>query len=152
MDAEQVEKQFIDSNLLLIASQFNVDATKALVEQAKLWDNPMMVTDQNVYTNNGITIRDTSYHQFASIIPNASTLLTSTEYPYITDMRYNISGIECFIITPAYSSFNSSSFGLHFGSLNRLCIDFIKSFFEFWLSVDFSDFHLIFFLSFFSSQ
>jgi cobalt-zinc-cadmium efflux system outer membrane protein len=52
MSLQQVEKQFIDSNLLLIASQYNVDANKALIEQAKLWDNPTIATDQNVYTNN----------------------------------------------------------------------------------------------------
>lgn len=48
----QTEKIFLDSNLLLIAAGYNVDANKALIEQAKVWDNPTLVTDQNVYTNN----------------------------------------------------------------------------------------------------
>jgi cobalt-zinc-cadmium efflux system outer membrane protein len=48
----QTEKIFLDSNLLLVASGFNVDANKALIEQAKVWDNPTLITDQNVYTNN----------------------------------------------------------------------------------------------------
>jgi cobalt-zinc-cadmium efflux system outer membrane protein len=48
----QTEKIFLDSNLLLIASGYNVDANKALIEQARVWDNPTLITDQNVYTNN----------------------------------------------------------------------------------------------------
>ena len=48
----QTEKIFLDSNLLLIASGFNVDANKALIDQARVWDNPTLITDQNVYTNN----------------------------------------------------------------------------------------------------
>jgi outer membrane protein, heavy metal efflux system len=49
---KQTEKIFLDSNLLLVASSYNVDASKALIEQAKNWDNPILSTDQNVYTNN----------------------------------------------------------------------------------------------------
>ena len=43
---QQAEKFFIDSNLLLLASHYNVDAQKALIQQAKLWDNPVLNTDQ----------------------------------------------------------------------------------------------------------
>lgn len=42
----QLEKRFIDSNLLLLAAHYNVDAQKALIEQARLWDNPILNTDQ----------------------------------------------------------------------------------------------------------
>lgn len=42
------EKRFIDSNLQLLAAHYNVDAQKALVEQAKLWQNPVLSTDQVV--------------------------------------------------------------------------------------------------------
>ena len=41
-----IEKRFLDSNLLLLASHYNVAAQKALIEQAKLWDNPVLNTDQ----------------------------------------------------------------------------------------------------------
>ena len=51
MSLKDVEKQFIDSNLLLLAANFNIDASAALIEQAKLWDNPVLVTDQNIYSN-----------------------------------------------------------------------------------------------------
>jgi cobalt-zinc-cadmium efflux system outer membrane protein len=48
----EAEKQFMERNLFLLASKYNVDANKALIEQAKLWDNPVLVTDQNIYAGN----------------------------------------------------------------------------------------------------
>ena len=45
MDLQKVEKRFIDSNFLLLASHYNVDAQKALIEQAKVWQNPSINTD-----------------------------------------------------------------------------------------------------------
>jgi outer membrane protein, heavy metal efflux system len=45
----QAEKLFLQNNLQLIAAHYNVDIGKALVKQAKLWDNPYLVTDQNIY-------------------------------------------------------------------------------------------------------
>jgi len=46
-----LEKRFLDSNFLLLASHYNVDAQKALIEQAKLWDNPVLNTDQVIAAN-----------------------------------------------------------------------------------------------------
>src|ERR1700748_410988 len=43
------EKQFLQNNLSLLAQKYNVEATKALIDQAKLWDNPVLSTDQNIY-------------------------------------------------------------------------------------------------------
>lgn len=56
----QAEQQFLQQNLTLLAGHFNVDANRALINQAKLWDNPVLITDQNVYTgrkffNHGIS-------------------------------------------------------------------------------------------------
>ncbi len=42
----EMEKRFLDSNFLLLAAHYNVDAQKALIEQARLWDNPVLNTDQ----------------------------------------------------------------------------------------------------------
>ncbi len=42
----EAEKRFIDSNFLLLAAHYNVDAQKALIEQAKYWPNPVLNTDQ----------------------------------------------------------------------------------------------------------
>ena len=46
INLQQAEKQFIDSNFVLLAAHYNVDAQKALLEQAKLWQNPVLNTDQ----------------------------------------------------------------------------------------------------------
>jgi cobalt-zinc-cadmium efflux system outer membrane protein len=45
---KDAEKSFLDNNLELIAQKYNVDASKALIQQAKLWDNPILSTDQNI--------------------------------------------------------------------------------------------------------
>ncbi len=45
---KDAEKLFLQNNLSLIAQKYNVDATQALVKQAKLWDNPILSTDQNI--------------------------------------------------------------------------------------------------------
>jgi len=42
----EAEKRFVDSNLLILASHFNIDANKALIKQAKLWNNPVLSTDE----------------------------------------------------------------------------------------------------------
>ncbi|MBD0333147.1 MAG: TolC family protein, partial [Chitinophagaceae bacterium] len=46
---EDAEKLFLQNNLSLLAAHYNVDATQALVRQARLWDNPTLITDQNLY-------------------------------------------------------------------------------------------------------
>ena len=46
------EKIFFEKNLTLLAGKYNIDANKALIEQAKLWDNPFLITDQNIYADN----------------------------------------------------------------------------------------------------
>ncbi len=48
---EQSEKLFADSNLLLLAGRFDIDAQKALVMQARIWDLPEVnVTHQAYHT------------------------------------------------------------------------------------------------------
>ncbi|GGA88158.1 TolC family protein [Puia dinghuensis] len=44
----QAEKMFLDSNLQILAQKYNVDATKALIIQARLWPNP------NINISNGL--------------------------------------------------------------------------------------------------
>nr|WP_067057648.1 TolC family protein [Mucilaginibacter sp. L294] len=45
---KDAEKTFLQNNLSLLAQKYNVDAAQALVKQAKLWDNPVLGTDQNI--------------------------------------------------------------------------------------------------------
>ncbi|NDC42135.1 MAG: TolC family protein, partial [Chitinophagia bacterium] len=46
------ERIFLDSNLELLAAYYDVESGRALEEQARKWDNPLLVTDQNIYANN----------------------------------------------------------------------------------------------------
>lgn len=47
----QTDRLFLDKNLQLLAQHYNIEASKALVQQARLWDDPTLTTDQNVYAN-----------------------------------------------------------------------------------------------------
>jgi len=49
LDLPAAEKIFLQKNLSLIAANYNINVNEALIQQAKLWDNPILVTDQNVY-------------------------------------------------------------------------------------------------------
>lgn len=49
---KQAETLFLSNNLRLLAQHYNIEAGKALIRQARLWDNPVLVTDQNIYSNN----------------------------------------------------------------------------------------------------
>lgn len=51
MSLQSMEKRFLDSNLVLLAGHYNVDAQKALIEQARRWDNPVLNTDQVMAAN-----------------------------------------------------------------------------------------------------
>lgn len=45
----KAEEIFLQKNLTLLVNQYNVDINKALVQQSKVWDNPVLNTDQNIY-------------------------------------------------------------------------------------------------------
>lgn len=49
----QLDERFVAQNLQLLAKHYQVQADSALIKQAKLWENPNINTDQNVYSNNG---------------------------------------------------------------------------------------------------
>jgi cobalt-zinc-cadmium efflux system outer membrane protein len=46
---QQADSIFLARNLLLLSEKFNVDASKALIIQSRLWDNPTFSVNQNVY-------------------------------------------------------------------------------------------------------
>ncbi len=50
---EESEKIFLQNNLSLLAAKYNIDANRALIRQAKLWNNPVISTDQNIYDRQG---------------------------------------------------------------------------------------------------
>lgn len=45
----KAEETFLKNNLSVLASQYNVNAAEALIQQAKVWDNPVLQTEQNLY-------------------------------------------------------------------------------------------------------
>jgi len=49
----RAEKIFLQNNLSLLSSKYNIDVNKALIQQARLWDNPVLSTDQNIYDQQG---------------------------------------------------------------------------------------------------
>jgi outer membrane protein, heavy metal efflux system len=49
LDIAQAENRFLQKNLVLLSSKYNIDIAKALEKQAKLWDNPTLLFEQNIY-------------------------------------------------------------------------------------------------------
>lgn len=49
LSLKQADEIILKKNLVLIAAQYNVNAAEAFIHQAKLWDNPVLNTDQNIY-------------------------------------------------------------------------------------------------------
>ena len=47
LDLSSCEQQFVKNNLLLLARHYNIDATKALTIQAKIWDLPYLSGEFN---------------------------------------------------------------------------------------------------------
>ena len=47
------EKIFLEHNLSLLSARYGIDANRALIRQARLWDNPLLATDQNLYDKQG---------------------------------------------------------------------------------------------------
>lgn len=43
------ENQFLKNNLQLIAEQYNIEASKAIVIQARIWENPYVTVELNAY-------------------------------------------------------------------------------------------------------
>ena len=57
---QQAEKIFIDSNLTLLAQKYQVEATRALIIQARLWNNPNLSGTILILNNKQITATDGS--------------------------------------------------------------------------------------------
>lgn len=49
MTLKEAERRFLERNLSLIAERYNIDMAQAQVLQAKLFDNPVISLEQNVY-------------------------------------------------------------------------------------------------------
>jgi cobalt-zinc-cadmium efflux system outer membrane protein len=49
LSMHQTDSIFVTNNLMLLAARYKVDGAKALIQQARLWDNPTLSTEWNVY-------------------------------------------------------------------------------------------------------
>ncbi|WP_159467721.1 TolC family protein [Dyadobacter sp. 3J3] len=63
---EQAQEQFVQKNFALIAQKFNVNIAEAGVEQAKLWYNPNLFVETNLY--NGYTHKFLPYGKQEDLI------------------------------------------------------------------------------------
>ncbi|MES1219041.1 MAG: TolC family protein [Bacteroidota bacterium] len=45
----EAEKLFLQNNLALLSARYDIDINKAYKKQAAYWDNPVLITDQNIY-------------------------------------------------------------------------------------------------------
>src|SRR5580704_15490639 len=73
------EKMFLDSNLLLLAQRYNVDAQKALVIQAKLWPNPNFGISHGLYSG--------TLNQFFPLGANDETAATLSQLIVLAGKR-----------------------------------------------------------------
>ena len=71
----QAEKLFLQNNLPLLAAKYNIDANKALIQQAKLWDNPILITDQNIYDGKFFRHKTEDGQQFGQIFIQVQQLI-----------------------------------------------------------------------------
>ena len=49
LSLEQAQERFVQKNFVLIAQKFNVNIAEAGVQQAKLWYNPNLFVETNLY-------------------------------------------------------------------------------------------------------
>ncbi|HEY4785385.1 MAG TPA: TolC family protein [Bacteroidales bacterium] len=53
----EADSLFLSKNLILLAEKYNIEATRALILQSRLWDNPNILVNQNIinteYKTNG---------------------------------------------------------------------------------------------------
>ncbi len=49
LNCRQSDSLFLKNNLLLIAQEYKIDGSQGLIKQAKLWDNPTLNTEWNLY-------------------------------------------------------------------------------------------------------
>jgi len=54
----QADSLFVEKNLILLAERYRIDAAQASVIQAKLWDNPTLSTEWNLYNPNRKRVLD----------------------------------------------------------------------------------------------
>jgi len=52
MDLNEVENRFVEKNLLLLSAKYNINIAQLLEKQVRLWNNPTIDFEQNIYNPN----------------------------------------------------------------------------------------------------
>ncbi len=79
LNISKAEDIFIKKNLALLANQYNVDINKALAQQAKVWDNPVLNTDQNIWDGKFFRHNTTDGVQYGQIYIQAQQLIRTAK-------------------------------------------------------------------------
>jgi cobalt-zinc-cadmium efflux system outer membrane protein len=84
LNLKEAQKIFLEKNLSLLVQQYQVNQAQALIAQAKLWDNPQLSTDQNIFDNTRKFFNHTNgsgqiYVQIQQIIRTAGKIGKQTE-------------------------------------------------------------------------
>ncbi len=82
----EAEKMFLEGNLSILAKKYDIDAAKASVIQAKLWNNPVVQIEQNVY--------NPVVRQYVGISPSGETAIQVQHLIYIAGKRNKRIAIE----------------------------------------------------------
>lgn len=75
----EIEAEFLRSNFSLIASKYSVDAEKALIIQAGLWDNPELNIDQGLY--------DRESKKYVATGPQGQSQIVLTQLFYLAGQK-----------------------------------------------------------------
>lgn len=84
LDLPHAEKMFLDSNFLLLAQKYNIDAQKALIIQARLWPNPNLSLGRGPF----IPIYDpNSQYPHSNFLHNAESSATLSQLILLAGKR-----------------------------------------------------------------
>jgi len=83
------ENNFIKRNLLLLASNYDIEASKARIIQARLWPNPTVELQQGIYDPNTNKVFDASRTGQSSVQINQLINLAGTRNKNITLQKIN---------------------------------------------------------------
>ncbi len=75
----QADSLFLKQNLLLLANQYQVNASKALIQQARLWDNPTVTAEINLY--------NPDKQRYFDAGPNGQKIVTVQQLIYLAGKR-----------------------------------------------------------------
>ncbi len=85
----EAENNFLKHNLLLLASNYDVEASKAQIIQARLWPNPTVEIQQGIYDPNTKKVFDASKTGQSSVQVNQLINIAGTRNKNVTLQKIN---------------------------------------------------------------